>query len=229
MFRFRPFRPSSEVRKAAPSGELILARALIFCMLLMLTLGIGVGWWFGSPKSHSGDLTRDTGPVIVAMQQIGQLHTATFTMKDAIQQETEQEPQGWAQALPGAAMVAHWATHNQAVVVAEGSVEAGLDLSQLSAKDVEQIKQPDGKVRLRVHLPPIVVYPPNVRVQVESTKPGLFWRDQNIVPKAQAEAGRRFVEAAEKGHLHQQAQSGAITTLTRMLKTMGYNDIEFTF
>src|ERR1051325_7161323 len=177
--------PSEKERTPVPSGERALARALVFCMLLMLGLGIGVGWWFGSPKNHSYDLTRDTGPVVLAIQQMGELHTASFTMKDAIRQETQQEPEGWVQKLPGAAEVTHWATHNQAVVVAEGCVEAGLDLRRLSATDVEQVRQPDGKVRLRVHLPPITIYPPNVRVHVESSHPGLFWRDENIIPKAQ--------------------------------------------
>ena len=224
-----PSRFSSVEQKPVHSGEKTLARALVFCMLLMLGLGIGVGWWFGNPKTHTLDLTRDTGPVVLAIQEMGQLHTASFTMKDAIRQETEQEPQGWMQALPGATAVAHWATHNQAVVVAVGSVEAGVDLRQLSAKDVERIRQADGTQRLRVHLPPIVIYPPNVDVQVESHRAGLFWRDENIVPKAQREAGRRFTEAAEKQHLREKAQSAAITTLQTTLTALGQKDIDFTF
>ncbi|HLK60336.1 MAG TPA: DUF4230 domain-containing protein [Chthonomonadaceae bacterium] len=210
------------------SGEAALARTLIVAMLLMLLLGIGMGW-FISRKAHSGDLTQDTGPVVLAIQQIGQLHSASFTMKDAIRQETVQEPQDWAQGLPGATEVIHWATHNQAVVVAEGSVEAGLDLRQITGKDVTQVRRPDGRVQLRVHLPPIVVYPPTIHLQVESNEAGWFWRDENIVPKAQKEAERRFVEAAEKEHIRERAQSAAISTLQQTLAAWGQKDIEFFF
>ena len=36
----------------------------------------------------------ELGPVVLSMQKIGQLHTASFTMKDVVHQETQTEPEG---------------------------------------------------------------------------------------------------------------------------------------
>ena len=185
-------------------------------------------WLWNIGQAHRRDLPPEMGPVVLAMQKIGQLHSASFKMKDIVRQETQVEPEGMIGNMPGVSNVVHWATRNQALVVAEGTVEAGVDLSTLSAKDVTATKNVDGKTVWRVHLPPVTIYPPNVRVRVEQSDPGLVWHDDNIVPKAQEKASQQFREAAEKSGICQQAQANAAQTLRQMQETLG-RDVEFYF
>lgn len=185
-------------------------------------------WLWNIGQSHRDGLPPETGPVVLAMQKIGQLHTTSFTMKDVVREETQVEPEGIIGNVPGVSNVVHWATRNQVLVVADGVVEAGVDLSALSAKDVTGTKDVTGKPVWRVHLPPVTIYPPNVKVRVEQNNPGWMWHDDNIVPKAQEKASQRLREAADKTGIRQQAQDNAIQTLHQMQQTMG-RDVEFYF
>jgi hypothetical protein len=150
-------------------------------------------------------------------------------MKDILRQVSESDPDGWIASLPGATDVVHWATHNEAVVEAQGSVEAGVNLARLTAKDVTRIRKPDGSYLVRVHLPAVSIYPPNVHLRVVNDRPGLMWRDEQILPKAQFHASQLFRESARKGGIVAQAQANALHTLEGMEGTLGHKDVEFTF
>ncbi len=205
-----------------------LKKIALFAICAML-ICLAAGWMFEFGRQRSAELEPQTGPVLIAMQRLGQLHTVSFAMKDVLRQESQQEPEGWARNIPGVTGLVHWTTHNDALVVAQGSVEAGVDLSKLTDKDVSKVKTPDGKTVLRVHLPPVTVYPPNVTVHVENANSGAFWHDDNIVPKAQAQASRRFLDAAEQQNIRSVAQENAIRMLSQMQHTLGSPDIQFTF
>jgi hypothetical protein len=202
---------------------------LALCALALIAVGLCAGWLLGRSGLRPYGLEPDTGPVLLAVQKIGDLHTAKFIMNDVLHQDSQQEPDGLLGRVPGVAGVVHWATHNQALVTAKGSVEAGVDLSHLSVKDVTVLKQPDGTTRLRVHLPPVTVYPPNVTIQVEDSKSGPFWNDKNIVPKAEAQARTRFLDAAQNGGIRATAQENAVKMLTQMMHALGKDNVEFTF
>jgi hypothetical protein len=224
MFRFN-LAPAG--RSAVPAASPLKALAVIGVGLMFL--GLLAGWLLGHRGAGRGDLEPETGPILVAMQKMGQLHTVSFSLKDVLKQESQSEPSDWVSAIPGATEVTHWATHNQALVIAEGSVEAGVDLTGLSEKDVTRVPQADGTTVLRVHLPSVVVYPPNVHLRVASQQAGLFWNDENIVPKAQTAAIRLFLDAAEKQGIRATAQENAIQTLQAMQRALGYSNVEFTF
>ena len=187
-----------------------------------------VNWAWNARQAALRDLPPESGPVLVAMQKIGQLHTAAFTMKDVVRQETQAEPEGLVSYVPGASMMVHWATQNKALVTAEGKVEAGIDLSKISAKDVTQVTHADGSKVWRVHLPSVTIYPPQVTARVEQNSAGMLWRDENIVPKAQARAAQQFLVAAEKSHIREMAQENAIKTLQAMQHALGH-EMEFYF
>src|SRR5262249_32396234 len=141
---------------AAALKALRRAGVALVCLILV------VGWfvWRGNRRAEE----PETGPILLSMQSIGQLHTARMDLKEVLHHDTDRQPEGWLRDVPAANEIAHWATHNQALVTADGSVEAGVDLSRLTARDITRIPQPDGSIRLRVHLPPVTIYPPNVRV-----------------------------------------------------------------
>lgn len=200
-----------------------------FAGLLLAVLGLVVGWRLGRFGTQPDDLALDTRPVLLAMQKIGELHTASYVMNEVLRKETAQEPPDGLSLVPGVSNVVHWATHNQALVVAQGNVEAGVNLAALNAADVTRETLPDGTTHLHVHLPPVTVYPPNVQVQVQDSSTGLLWRDENIVPKAEAEARRRFQDAAEKAHIRSKAEANATDVLKRMMCAFGHNNVEFSF
>jgi hypothetical protein len=223
MTRFQPQQHGSlpDGLRLTPTSLLVLA-AVFVCALILGRYSVtghrvadGTGW--------------DSGPVVLSIQKIGQLHTASFTMKDVLRQESQHDPEGWVSNVPGAADVVHWATHNEALAVAEGTVEAGVDLSRVSVQDVTREKRADGKTVLHVRLPPVILYPPVVRLHVIHSQNGPFWRDEDIVPKAQARATQLFQAAAEQSGIRDRAQDNAIQTLQAMERAMGHTDVEFHF
>jgi hypothetical protein len=228
MFKVR-FSPSQPPSAALRTTQSPVGKYLLLCGLLLIG-----GWsllhWISSARRANGDgLPPDSGPVVLAMQQIGQLHTVTYTMKDVLHQETQHDPEGWVNHLPLAADVVHWATHNEALLTVEGSVDAGIDLSHLSARDVTIAHRPDGTTVSHVHLPPITLYTPIVHVRVVHSESGPMWRDENIVPKAQERAAQQFLAAAEQSGIRAKAQTNAIQQLQAIEHALGHNDVEFSF
>ena len=220
-------------------GEHIQSAARIpwrlFAGLGAVAFGIFLAWITvkaitGSSRRDSAvDLEIDPRPVITSLQELGELHTMKMTMKDVLRKSSEKDAEGWLHSVPGGDNVSRWATHNQVLVVAEGSVEAGIDLSRISAADVVPGRLRDGSQGLRVRLPKAVVYPPNITLRVENTESGLLWRDENLVPKAQVEAAARFKETAEQGHIREQAEEKAVQRLQQFEKDLGIKNIEFYF
>ncbi len=227
MFRFR-LGPTSTPYGPSGGSNASLKWMGAFAVAL-LGVGVMAGWMLGKHQDKTGESFQDTGPIILQMQKLGQLHTASFHESDVLTQESEAQPNNWVKNIPGASGVVSWATHNQALVVADGTVEAGVDMTLISDKSVEQVKQADGTTRLRVHLPPVTIYKPNVTVHVEHSQAGPFWHDENIVPKAQATAGHLFQEAAEKADIRGKARANALETLQKTFNTLGVKNIEFTF
>jgi hypothetical protein len=228
MFKVR-FSPS-----VAPSPTLRTTRPAYGKTLVGVGLLLLVGWgllhWIAGARRSNGDgLPADTGPVLIAMQSIGQLHTVTYQMKDVLRQETQHDPEGWLSNVPGAAGLVHWATHNEALLMVDGSVDAGVDLSHLTDKDVTITRRPDGTTVRTVHLPPVTLYPPVIHVRVVHSEDGPFWRDENIVPKAQERASQQFLAAAEQSGIRAKAQANAIQQLQAMERALGRKDVEFTF
>lgn len=190
----------------------------------LLTFSLKMLW-----KAAKGNPTPDSAPVLMAVQKLGTLHTVSFNLKEVLVQESSKEAEGWLAGVPGADSLMKWATQNRANVTAEGTVEAGVDLSQVTEKNISVVPQPDGSKKIVVHLPPITVYPPNVKLNVNDLQNTVFWNDENIVPKAQAEAARRFLESAERSNIRAKAQANAIELLQKFQQSTGGQSVEFTF
>ncbi len=197
-----------------------------FAVFTVAALCLYAGWRLAHPAAAP---EPDSGPLLVAIRNIGQLHSASYTMKDVLRQETEQTPTGILADIPGGIELTHWATRNKALVTAEGTVEAGIDLSKIAPADISREKQPDGATLFRVHLPPVSLYPPVMKVHVENHSRGLLWRDENIAPAAQQEAGRRFIAAAEADGIRRKAACNAIATLQKLQSSVGNANVVFSF
>jgi hypothetical protein len=149
-------------------------------------------------------------------------------VQDTLHHETALQPEGWFQSLPGAESLYRAVTQNAALIVAEGGVEAGVDLTQVTPDRVTQVATPEGP-RVRIRLPRATLYPPDVKVRVVSQKPGLFWNDRNLIPKATEAAKRRAAEAARQSDILAQAEANAAQVLTDLHRAAGYKNIEYYF
>lgn len=189
----------------------------------------GHGWLNGQIVTPNREQEIDPRPVITSLQKLGELHTVKVSMKDVLKETSDRQAEGWLRDFPGGNELTQWATHNEALVVAEGYVEAGIDLSKLSDKDVTAIRMPDGTPGLRVHLPAVQVYAPQITLNVQNNQSGLLWSDVNLIPKAQAKASRLFLDAAEKDNIREHARENAVETLQHLQQSMGNKNIQFTF
>jgi hypothetical protein len=205
-------------------GKMLLSCLVLLFGIWVVTFSAKMLW-----RAVRGTPQLDSAPVVLAVRKLGTLHTVEMNMKEVLVQESSKEAEGWLAGVPGADAVMKWATTNSATVTAEGTVEAGVDLSQISEKNISVALQPDGTKKIILHLPPVTIYPPNVKLNVNSTQSALFWNDENIVPKAEAEAARRFIETAERGNIRAKAQVNAIELLKQFQQTTGTTPIEYTF
>ena len=198
--------------------------------LFITALGL---WGFGVLTgtylaSRKDEVLPQVAPLLKQIQQLGQLHTVRYNLHDIYQHERTIEPEGWVSSLPGARSFYRAATKNSVLVVAEGGIEAGIDLSRISAADVARVATPEG-AKLRVRLPHAMLYTPDVKVRVVNRRAGVFWKDENIVPEATEEVKRRFSEAAGKGEILAAAETNAVKVLSNMQELTGSRNVEFTF
>jgi hypothetical protein len=199
----------------------------------ILILGACGFWGFGVLTAAFWNAQREqaapqVAPLLEKIQQLGQLHTVRYNLHDIYRHERAIEPEGFWREIPGVRSLYRATTKNTVMVVAEGGVEAGIDLSKVSADDVSHAAAPDG-VKLRVRLPRATLFPPDVKVRVVNRESGIFWRDENIVPEATEAIKSRFIEAAQSRRILAEAETNAIKLLTQMHDLTGNNRVEFTF
>ncbi len=194
--------------------------------------GIGLLWlpavlMFVYNRQNQPD-AGNTAPILISMQKIGDLHTARMSLKQEIDQNAYEHASGWMRRVPGIDWLVKSATRNRAVVIADGTVEAGLNLSHLTSSDVTS-SIINGVRTITVRLPAIEIYPPNVKVHVISQSGSLFYNDQNIVPQAQQHASVLFEAEAKQMNLEQQARTQAVKQLTGLTSKFGVKHVIFIF
>ncbi|RYG49212.1 DUF4230 domain-containing protein [bacterium] len=166
-------------------------------LALAAALGVGVvlGGRFGTT---SGESTPWAGPLMLErVKSLGDLHTVAHSYQRVFEFETSQDAEGMWSAVPAASEIVQAATRNRALVSANGSVEAGVDLTQARW---------EGKTLV---MPAPKVYDANVRLRVHSQRTGMFWRDQNLAPKATESARTEFRTAAVRGGILKTAKENA--------------------
>lgn len=199
----------------------ILAGVVLFsCLFTAL--------WVGDVRNQDR-LPADTGPVLQAIKQLGQLHTVSYNFKDTVRQQTHEDPKGFWADIPGAKSVVAWATANHALVIAEGNVQAGVDLSKVTTADVKYQPLADGKRGLIVQLPPITIYPPNVHVRVVNESDSIFYHDKNIIPRTEAHAAQIFQQSAIDKGIVATAQQNTLHQLKTLMTKLKVNNVTFVF
>ncbi len=204
-------------------------RGFITLTAAFLVGALLAGWILYTGYQRKNRLPADTGSVLLAVQKLGDLHTVSYRYKDIVTQNTSKSPNSMFEHIPGVSMLVHWATHNQAVVMAVGHVEAGINLAQVTQNNITCIRSANGDKIMQVHLPQPVIYSPQVHVRVINETSGVFYHDKNIVPRAEATAAHLFREEALNQHILEQAKSNALTQLSSLTHRLGLHNVQFTF
>jgi hypothetical protein len=167
-----------------------------------------VGMWFGGIRRASDGVARETVPLpmlLKEVQALGELHTASYSYENVYTHRTHAEPQGLLAAMPGAGQIARLTTTNEALVSADGTVEAGVDLAKAQIESG------------RIVLPRARMYEPQVHARFHQVKRGLLWRDEDLAFGAIRDAKERMAGAAREGGILAEAEKNAVDQVRRLV------------
>jgi hypothetical protein len=155
--------------------------------------------------------------VITHISALGRLETTEFTMRTMIDLGNE----------PGNLWENIFGT-DRLILVAEGEVVAGVDLSQVIPADIKV----QGRA-VTITLPPAdILYSriDNERTYVYERNTGLFRTvDPTLESRARLLAEKSLVEWATQRGIHRKAEESAILQLQSLLRGLGFEQIEITF
>lgn len=169
---------------------------------------LGAGVIIGKALQPRDPIAREVFPAPMLLKQVqamGDLHTASYAYENVYTHQTYVRPRGVLASFPGAEEVARATTRNVALVSADGTVEAGVDLKQARL---------EGK---RIVLPHARIYEPQVHAQLHDVKRGLFWRDEGLAYGALNDAKERMAGAAREGGILAEAEKNAVGEVRRLV------------
>jgi hypothetical protein len=115
------------------------------------------------------------------------------------------------------------------IFVANGTVAAGIDMSQMTPEDI-QVLDP---VSVQIHLPPAQIFPEysgldNNKSYVADRDTGLLTRsDPQLETQVRRIAEQEIIEVAQGSNLLQKANENAETEIRNLLEGLGFVNIEF--
>ncbi|MGV3618320.1 MAG: DUF4230 domain-containing protein [Fimbriimonas sp.] len=169
---------------------------------------LGVGFWVGGLRAPKDPIARETIPMPMLLKQVqalGELHTASYSYENVFEHRSQLNPQGMLASFPGASSIARAATGNRALVSADGTVEAGVDLAKAKIE------------ANRIVLPRARMYEPQVHAKLHQVRRGLFWRDENLALEAVSDAKERMAGAAREGGILADAERNAVTQVKKLV------------
>lgn len=115
------------------------------------------------------------------------------------------------------------------IFVANGTVAAGIDMSQMTPEDI-QVLDP---VTVQIHLPPAQIFPEysglnNDKSYVADRDTGLLTRaDPQLETQVRRIAEQEIIEVAQGSNLLQEANENAEAEIRNLLEGLGFVNIEF--
>jgi hypothetical protein len=191
----------------------VVLTILLGGLIVWLTTGVGL---LRLLRSYSGaSLFHIDQPTIVRqIQQLQRLETVSFSMDKIISGEHDNPY------LP------KFLISDRLLLVVHGDVIAGVDLSQLQSQDVSI----QGKtIAIRVPKSQILVTNlDNSKTRVYSRDTGLFSSpDPNLETEVRQEAVRQLQAAALQGNILNTADDNARSTLSALLRSLGFTTVDF--
>lgn len=211
-----------EETKSRPSLRLV-------SVILIVIAVAGVAWWgvqsVISAIPTPGDIANalepepyeEIGPVVVtAIQDLAALTTVETVQYTIVEKGTDR---GWLA----------WARGDDLRLFAVAKVGAGVDLSQVSARDM--IVDEDGVVEVTLPAAEIqYVAPDNEATQILDRDLGLLTKgDPELESEARRVADEVLLQSALDGGILDQAEENARQVITNFLISLGYRDavVEF--
>jgi hypothetical protein len=203
--------------------------ASLFALAGMLGAGLLIGALFVKschapslpviPKlSSSVIVVRPTPNVLVAVQDLARLESASFHMERVIDLTDKQSR-----------LFGLIETEDAILLVAVADVSAGVDLQKLTADDVQVDAD---KKSVKISLPAPEVFHAeldNGKTYVHTRHTGaLANRQENLETRARQEAQRTLVDAAMQAGLLARAGDDAKRDVTALVRALGYENVEVT-
>jgi hypothetical protein len=198
--------------------------------ILVLVIGLGLLTWWGvrtvlDAIPTPGDIAsvfepepyEEIGPVtITAIRDLAQLTTVETVQYTMVEKGTDQ---GWLA----------WARGDSLRLFAVARIGAGVDLSELTVRDVDV--DVDGVVTLQIPVAAIqYVDPDEDATQILDRDTGIFTSgDPGLESDVRRIADEVLVENAIEAGILDQAEDNARSVLTDFLLSLGYTDVEVSF
>jgi len=208
-------------RKPSPSPQLwakglvtgILFTAVALSLIVWGVTGTGLLHLLRS-YAQGSVIQIDQPTVVRQIQQLQRLETVQFSMDKIISGEHENPY------LP------KFLVGDRLLLVVHGEVIAGVDLSQFQAQDVSL----RGRA-ISLHLPKtriLITRIDNSKTRVYSRDTGLFSSpDPHLESQVRQEAERELQEAALQDNILKTADDNARSTLSALLRSLGFTTVEF--
>ena len=208
-------------RKPSPSPQLWAKGLVTGVLVTAVALSLVVWGVTGTGLLHllrsyaQGSVIQIDQPTVVRqIQQLQRLETVQFSMDKIISGEHENPY------LP------KFLVGDRLLLVVHGEVIAGVDLSLFQAQDVSL----RGRA-ISLHLPKpriLITRIDNSKTRVYSRDTGLFSSpDPNLESQVRQEAERELQEAALQGNILKTADDNARSTLSALLRSLGFTNVEF--
>jgi hypothetical protein len=191
----------------------ILCTVLSIALVVWLVTGTGLLHLL-RPFTMGSLIHIDQPTVVRQIQQLQRLETVSFSMDKIISGEHENPY------LP------KFLVSDRLLLVVHGSVIAGVDLNQLQPQDVTI----HGKsISLRIPKSQILLTRlDNSKTRVYSRDTGLFSSpDPNLESEVRQEAENELQQAALQDNILKTADENARSTLSALLRSLGFTTIEF--
>ncbi len=201
--------PVPETKRSVP----LAAIALVFGILALLLLGalVGIAGFAWLRIGSSGPTLANTPTVVREVQGLNQLVSVKYVLEKVVILEDVK-----------------WYGGNRLLLIAHGIAKAGVDLSKLSARDVETSGD-----RIHVRLPKAQlfdVYLDDRRTQVVERSTGLLREfDKDLEQDARRMAVDQIRVAAREAGILKDAEERARLQLTDLFRRSGFNAVEIEF
>ncbi len=185
--------------------------ASVSFVALLAGAGLASGF-FLRPEGSGTSINASRDAVVKEMRQLGRLETSSFTIEKII--EAKKDGGGpWRNILFG----------DKVLLIANGEVVAGYDLSTISEDAIEKTS---GSLRVKLPAPQILsVRLDNEKTRVYDRDQGLLSRgDKDLESEARLAAEQSIRGAACASGILREAETNAVKQLKAVLGALGYPD-----
>lgn len=187
-------------------------RTTVIAVLIALLLGAGAASWVLIERGGGTRVDASRDAVVKEMRSLGRLETSSFSIEKIIEARKD-EGGPWRDVLFG----------DKLLLIANGEVVAGYDLSGLSDED---IRKEGGALRVSLPAPQILsVRLDNEKTRVYDRDQGLLSRgDKDLESEARLAAEQSIREAACAAGILREARENAVKQLGAVLGALGWPD-----